>query len=147
MKALKTTRAIFIAILLGLFTFSVNAQEGQGNGQKQRKELTEDDINKKVERLSEKLLLSEEQKAEILAFELIEYNSMKTARVEFADDHDGMKNHKRISRANRDKEYNETLTAEQFVKWEELKAQRKLKHQQKKSEQNANAEQNRGRGN
>jgi periplasmic protein CpxP/Spy len=121
---------LFVAtslIFLCSFAGNTMAQQGRGPG----RQFTEEDIIKRVERLSETLDLSEEQEAQLLKIELKDFNSRQDMRGQFQGDREAMRAKMQERRAEKEKKYAEILTKEQMTKWEELREQRRRDFQNK----------------
>ena len=142
---MKTTQKIRFSAMMVVLIFgaiSVSAQQGQGQGQGQGpgggRNLTEDDVKNRVERLSESLEMSDEQEALMLKFELDAYKKNQVERQKLMDagDRDAMREYMQKQRKIRDEKYKEILTEEQMVKYNELMEERRQQMQNRSKEGN-----------
>jgi Spy/CpxP family protein refolding chaperone len=127
----------FLAISLGIY-----AQPGRGQG----RQMTEQDVRERVERLSDTLKLTESQEKEVLDFELDFYRTMQAERANFdpeTSDREAMRERMREIRRERDAKYAEILTAEQLEKYNEMMEARRARMRERYEEE---SDRQRGRG-
>ena len=135
MKRIKNVSCAAIATMLimavsPLFGQAPGGQgRGQGQGQGQGRQMTEEDVKQRVERLSETLEMNEEQKSKIMKYELDSFKKREVERQKYQGDRDAMREQMRKMREERDKVYKETLTEEQMKKYTELQEQRRQQMQ------------------
>lgn len=132
----------FLLIVISLLTFPLFAQPGGGPG---RRQMTEEDIKTRVERLSETLELSDKQEEQLLKYELDEFNSRQDMMENFNGDREAMRTYMMEMREKRDKEYAKILSEEQMTTWIELREER-MKNRQQQSGKPDSTKRNRGRG-
>jgi hypothetical protein len=135
MKNKMRLQLAIMALMMAALTLQVSAQEGQrgqrsGGGPGRGFQMTEEDIKERVDNLSENLKFSQEQHKKILDYELETYNKMQIERQKMQSqggdfDREAMRARMREMREERDKKYEEVLTKEQMVKFNEIREQRR----------------------
>lgn len=86
--------------------------------------MTEENVKQRVERLSESLGMSEEQKAKILEIELEAFKKNQVEMQKHYGDREAMRSYMQEQRELRDKQYKEVLSEEQMKKYLEEREQR-----------------------
>jgi Spy/CpxP family protein refolding chaperone len=129
-------------MLLAFFSIPIFAQPGPGQGP--RRPMTEDDVRVRVERLSDSLQMTPDQKKQIMDFELASYKKMQAERENAAGDREAMRSFMMEQRQKRDARYAEVLTPDQMKKYNEMMERRRQQFQQRR-EQGAPGDRGRGR--
>ena len=124
-----TRAALAIMLIMSVSPLFGQPPGGQGQCQGQRRQMTEDDVKQRVERLSETLELNEEQQSKIMKYELDAYKKREVERQKYQGDREAMRAAMMKYREERDKVYKETLTEEQMTKYKELEEQRRQEMQ------------------
>ncbi len=148
---LKLMGPVFLASLLAM-NISAQGQGGQGRGQ-----MTEEDIRERSERTAETLGLNEEQQKKILVIDMDFYNKMQIERQKMRNaggpppDREEMRSKMMKMRDDRNLQYEEVLTADQYKKFIERQEQRQneMRQQQQSNPEGGGekkAERGRGRG-
>ncbi len=106
--------------------------------------MTEDDVRVRVERLSDSLQMTPDQKKQIMDFELASYKKMQAERENAAGDREAMRSFMMEQRQKRDARYAEVLTPDQMKKYNEMMERRRQQFQQRR-EQGAPGDRGRGR--
>lgn len=140
-------------ILCILFSVSMYAQGPGGPG---RGPLTEEDIKENVEQTAKSLNLNDEQHKKILAIDMDFYNKMQIERQKMRnmerteENRDAMRSKMMKMRDDRNKEYEEVLSEEQYKKFIEIQEQRRNEMRQQRQQYNPDSSQSerppRGRG-
>ena len=142
------------AILSILFSMniSVQGQGGPGRGQ----QMTEEEIKENVENTAKTLGLNEEQHKKILAVDMDFYNKMQIERQKMRnmerteENRDAMRTKMMKMRDDRNKQYKEVLTPEQYEEFIKMQEQRMNEMRQQRQNSNPDSTQNsssqRGRG-
>lgn len=108
--------------LLLLVVNVVSAQQGRGG---QRGGTPEERAERQTEKMVEQLSLSEAQAAKIKEVNLTFGKKMQEARAEADGNREGMRETMQALRGEQVVEYKKYLTAEQFVKFEKIQAERR----------------------
>jgi len=148
---LKLMGPVFLASLLAM-NISAQGQGGQGRGQ-----MTEEDIRERSERTAETLGLNEEQQKKILVIDMDFYNKMQIERQKMRNaggpppDREEMRSKMMKMRDDRNLQYEEVLTADQYKKFIERQEQRQNEMRQLQQSNpegggEKKAERGRGRG-
>ncbi len=153
MKKLSKLNAFGLAFLMSLFTLTLSGQGGQGPGggpgQGRGFQMSEDDINERVDNLSETLKFSKDQHKKILEYELGFYNKIQVERQKFTGDREAMRATMMQAREERDTKYEEVLTKEQMEKFKDIQEERRSDMRRQYQENNPEGEDDRparGRG-
>ncbi len=133
-------RLAALTMLFAIFLIPAYGQGGQGQGrgqgqgqgqvQRQRTQMTEADVEQRVDRLAESLELNEEQKTKILALEKEEYKKTQAMRAGFdreqasQADREAMRSKMKETRELREKKYKEILTEDQYTKYIKMRDER-----------------------
>ena len=138
---------------MSLFTLTLSGQDGQGPGggpgQGRGFQMSEDDINERVDNLSETLKFSKDQHKKILEYELEFYNKIQVERQKSTGDREAMRASMMQAREERDKKYEEVLTKEQMEKFKEIQEERRSDMRRQYQDNNPEGEDDRparGRG-
>lgn len=141
---LKTTIVLMVFVLVSMPVF---AQPGPGGG---RRQMSEDDVKRRVEALADTLQLNDKQEKEILVAELKFYDKLQQERQNFdpeTGDREAMREKMRGMRAEVDKTYEKVLTEEQYAKYTEIReARRSQMRQRRDGGQGSGEDRGRGRG-
>ena len=151
MKNLFNFRSIGLAILVSIFTLNISAQ-GPGRG----RQMTEDDIKENAEQTAKTLELDKDQHKKILAVDMDFYNKLQIERQKMQSaggppaDRDAMREKMMKIRDERNAQYEEILTPEQYKKFIEIQEQRRNEMRQQRQQSNPDGEggerSERGRG-
>ena len=141
-------------ILSILFSMNISAQGPGGPGRGQQ--MTEDDIKENVENTAKTLGLNEEQHKKILAIDMDFYNKMQIERQKMRnmerseENRDAMRTKMMKIRDDRNKQYKEVLTPEQYEEFIKIQDQRMNEMRQQRQNSNPdstpNTKSDRGRG-
>jgi len=129
-----------LVLLVSLFTLNISAQ-GQG-GPGRGPQMTEDDIKERAEQTAEALDLSETQHEKILAIDMDFYNKMQIERQKMRNaggpppDRDAMRAKMLKMRDDRNEQYKDVLTEDQYKKFIELQEQRRTEMRQQREQSN-----------
>ena len=148
---LKLMGLVFLASLLAM-NISAQGQGGQG-----RSQMTEEDIRERSERTAKTLGLNEEQQKKILVIDMDFYNKMQIERQKMRNaggpsaDREEMRSKMMKMRDDRNLQYEEVLTADQYKKFIEMQEQRQNEMRQQQQSNpggggEEKAERGRGRG-
>jgi hypothetical protein len=133
-----------LVIMASLLAMNISAQGpgGQGRGQ-----MTEDDIKERAERTAENLGLNDDQHKKILAIDMDFYNKMQIERQKMRNaggpppDREEMRSKMMKMRDDRNEQYEEVLTPDQYKKFIEMQEQRQDEmRQQRQQQQQSNPE-------
>jgi Spy/CpxP family protein refolding chaperone len=151
MNKLFSLRFLSVAILFSLFTLNISAQ-GPGRGQ----QMTEEDIKERSGNTAETLGLDKDQHKKIEAVDMDFYNKMQIERQKMRNaggpppDREAMREKMRKMMDERNAQYEEILTPDQYKKFIEIQEQRRNEMRQQRQQSNPegdNAERSeRGRG-
>lgn len=135
MKTSPDLRIAATACLIALCTISLSAQgPGRGQGREGGQggpgrgpgfQMTEEDVERRVENMAGTLELTEEQHQEILLYEKETYTKMQVEREKNMGDREAMRASMMKIREERDSYYEEVLNADQMVKYRETQEQRR----------------------
>jgi len=141
-------------ILSILFSMNLSAQGPGGPGR--GPQMTEDDIKENVENTAKTLGLNEEQHKKILAIDMDFYNKMQIERQKMRnmerteENRNAMRTKMTKIRDDRNKQYEELLTPEQYEKFIKMQEQRMNDMRQQRQNNNPDSPQTekseRGRG-
>ena len=150
MKRVVNFRTIGLALLVSIFALNISAQ-GPGRGF----QMTEEDIKERVENTAETLKLTDEQHKKVLAAEMDFYNKRQIERQKMMSaggppaDRTAMREKMMKLRDERNAQYEEVLTPEQYAKFIEMQEQRRSEMRQQYQQANPDEEEDRpdrGRG-
>jgi Spy/CpxP family protein refolding chaperone len=151
MNKLFSLRFLSVAILVSLFTLNISAQ-GPGRGQ----QMTEEDIKERSENTAKTLGLDKDQHKKIEAVDMDFYNKMQIERQKMRNaggpppDREAMREKMRKMMDERNAQYEEILTPDQYKKFIEIQEQRRNEMREQRQLSNPegdNAERSeRGRG-
>lgn len=153
MKAMLNFKMAGVALLFSLFSISIYAQPGgPGRGQ----QMTEEDIKERSEATANTLGLNEKQQEKILAIDMDFYNKMQIERQKMRnmerteENRNAMREKMRMKNDERNMQYKEVLTPEQYEEFIEIQEQRRNEMQQQRRQNNPEGEKEarpeRGRG-
>jgi Spy/CpxP family protein refolding chaperone len=153
MKAMLNFKMAGVALLLSLFSMSIYAQPGgPGRGQ----QMTEEDIKERSQATAKTLGLNEKQQEKILAIDMDFYNKMQIERQKMRnmerteETRNVMREKMTKMNDERNKQYKEVLTPEQYKKFIEIQEQRRDEMRQQRQQSNPDGEKGgsseRGRG-
>ncbi|MCP4313522.1 MAG: hypothetical protein GY790_19890 [Bacteroidetes bacterium] len=142
MKTVFNIKMAGAALLFSLFSMSIYAQPGgPGRGQ----QMTEEDVKERVERTAKTLGLNDEQHKKILAIDMDFYNKMQVERQKMRnmerteENRNAMREKMTKMNDERNKQYENVLTPEQYNKYLEIQEQRRNEmHQQRQQRQQSN---------
>ena len=141
---LKTTIAVMV---FGLVAMPIFAQPGPGGG---RRQMSEEDVKRRVEALADTLQLNDKQEKEILVAELKFYDKLQQERQNFnpeTGDREAMREKMRGMREEVDQTYKKVLTEEQYEKYSEMREARRAQMRQRRDGgQGSGEDRERGRG-
>jgi hypothetical protein len=155
MEKPKMKKKLNLKITLGLMLFALVvapafAQPGQGQGQGQRRQMSEDDVKQRVERLADTLKLSEQQEKEVLDVELKFYKDIQKERANFnpeTGDREAMRAKMMEMRKEVDTQYKKILDADQYAKYSKMMEERRSRRRPGRGQgQGEDSEGERGRG-
>ncbi len=159
MKNFKKINVLGLALIISLFTIQLSAQNNQQGqrtgggpgGMGRGFQMSEEDIEERVDNLGETLGFSKEQHKKILKFELEFYNKIQVERQKFTgDNREAMRESMMKIREDRDKKYEEVLTKEQMEKFKKIQEQRRSDMRQQYQENGSGSQSGdrpeRGRG-
>jgi Spy/CpxP family protein refolding chaperone len=141
-------------LLCSIFSLNLSAQGpgGPGGGP----QMTEEDIKERAENTAQTLGLTEDQHKKILAIDMDFYNKMQIERQKMAnmerteENREAMRAKMMKMRDDRNKQYEDVLTPEQYEKFLEIQEQRRNEMEQKRQQNNPEGAQQeqpqRGRG-
>jgi hypothetical protein len=147
-KSMKFKMASLL-VVLGFSVLPVLAQPGQGRGQGQRRQMSEDDVKRRVEALADTLNLSDKQEKELLAAEMDFYQTMQKERQNFdpeTSDREAMRARMMELRDQRDAKYKSTLTSEQYAKYTKIQEARREEMRRRRDQGGSEGDRGRGRG-
>ena len=133
---------ILLAILAVIFSLQMNAQPpgdqppppGRGPGQGRGFQMTEEDVERRVDNLAEILEMTDEQHDKVLKLELEHLTRMQVEREKHMGDREAMRSSMMQLRDEKDKKYEEILTGEQIVKLRQIQAERRARMQQQREQ-------------
>lgn len=133
---------IIMMMLLTVVGFSQNTSATLSENAKVKMSM-EEELQMKVNRLGDKLELSDEQEAKIYALKLEKAKKREALtdakKAEMKKNKDAFK----TDRENYNARMKEILTADQYVKWEQMKKDKKKHHKGKKFDKNKKEQKNR----
>ena len=136
---------IGLALLVSLFALNITAQ-GPGDGTGRGFQMTEEDIIERVESTSETLKLTDEQHKKVLAIEMDFYNKRQIERQKMMSaggpptDREAMREKMMKMRDERNAQYEEVLTKEQYEKFIVMQEQRRNEMRQQRQQANPDGE-------
>lgn len=143
-----------LVILSLIFSMNISAQGPGGPGR--GRQMTEEDIKENSEKTAKTLGLKDDQSKKILAIDMDYYNKMQIERQKMMnmdrteENRNAMRTKMTKMRDDRNKQYEEVLTAEQYKKFIEIQDQRRSEMQKQREEGNPDGSQDskpeRGRG-
>ena len=143
-----------IVLLFSLFSLNLSAQGpgGPGGGF----QMTEEDIKERAENTAQTLGLTDDQHKKILAIDMDFYNKMQIERQKMMnmerteENRDAMREKMMKMRDERNTQYEEVLTPDQYIKFIEIQEQRREEMRQQMQQSNPDSSQtgkpDRGRG-
>ena len=153
MKNLFTFRSIGLAFLVSIFAVNISAQ-GPGGG----RQMTAEDIKERSENTAKTLGLNKDQHKKIEAVDMDFYNKMQIERQKMRNaggpppDREAMREKMRKMNDDRNGQYEEILTPEQYTKFIEIQEQRRNEMREQRQQSNPDgdsgerSERGRGRG-
>lgn len=151
MKNLKIAGFVILSIF---FSINISAQGPGGPGR--GPQMSEEDIKKNVEQTAESLSLNDDQHKKILAIDMDFYNKMQIERQKMMnmerteENRDAMRTKMTKMRDERNEQYEEVLTPEQYKKFIEIQEKRRDEMRQQRQQDNPDGGQGeqpqRGRG-
>lgn len=151
MKNLKVAGFVLLSIL---FSINISAQGPGGPGRGQQ--MTEEDIEKNVEQTAKSLGLNKDQHKKILAIDMDFYNKMQIERQKMRnmerteENRDAMRTKMTEMRDDRNKQYKEVLTPDQYNEFIVIQDKRRDEMRQQRQQGNPDGGQGeqsqRGRG-
>ena len=154
MKHLKNLKVAGFVLISILFTMNISAQGPGGPGRGQQ--MTEEDIEKNVEQTAKNLGLNEDQHKKILAIDKDFYNKMQIERQKMRnmerteENRDAMRTKMTEMRDDRNKQYKEVLTPDQYKEFIVIQDKRRDEMRQQRQQGNPDGGQGeqsqRGRG-
>lgn len=154
MKHNVNLKFVGLVILSLLFSMNISAQGPGGPGRGQA--MTEEDIKENAEKTAKTLELNDDQSKKILAIDMDFYNKMQIERQKMMnmerteENRDAMRSKMTKMRDDRNKQYQEVLTDDQYKKFVEIQDQRRSEMQKQRQEGNPDGSQTpkpeRGRG-
>lgn len=151
MKKAGKFRILGLALLGTLFVLNVSAQGGPGRGF----QMTEEDIKERVESSAKTLKMNEDQHKKALAVEMDFYNKMQIERQKMMNaggpptDREAMRAKMTQMRDDRNAQYEEILTPDQYKQFIDMQEQRmrEMREQRQQSNPDGTTERSsRGRG-
>lgn len=157
MKHILVPKTAGFILLCSLFALNISAQGPGGPGGPGRGfQMTEDDIKERAENTARNLELSDEQHKKILAIDMDFFNKMQIEGQKMMnaertpENRDAMRTKMMKMRDDRNKQYEEALTAEQYKKFINIQEQRMNEMRQQRQQHNPEGGQEarpeRGRG-
>ncbi|MDX2430242.1 MAG: hypothetical protein QNK35_04875 [Bacteroides sp.] len=154
MKHNVNLKFVGLVILSLLFSLNISAQGPGGPGRGQQ--MSEEDIKENAEKTAKTLGLKDDQSKKILTIDMDYYNKMQIERQKMMnmdrteENRNAMRTKMTKMRDDRNKQYEEVLTAEQYKKFIEIQDQRRSEMQKQRQEANPDGSQppksERGRG-
>ena len=92
--------------------------------------MTEEDIERRVDNMSETLELTKDQHSKVMSFEMENSTKMQLEREKNMGDRDAMRASMMKIRDERNKQYEEVLTEVQLVKFKEIQEQQRNQRRQ-----------------
>jgi len=154
MKKARNFRILGLALLGTLFVLNVSAQGGPGRGF----QMTEEDIKERVESSAKTLKMNDDQHKKALAVEMDFYNKMQIERQKMMNaggpptDREAMREKMMKMRDERNAQYEEILTHEQYKQFIEIQEQRQREMREQRQQSNPDGQEgttertSRGRG-
>lgn len=142
MKRALNFKMLALALLVSLFGINMMAQGGPGRGF----QMTEEDIEDRVANTAETLKLNEEQHKKALAVEMDFYNKMQ---IEFQKmrneggpptDREAMREKMMKMRDDRNAQYEEILSPEQYKQFIDIQEQRQREMREQRQQSNPDGE-------
>jgi Spy/CpxP family protein refolding chaperone len=137
MNKLFSLRFLGVAIMVSLFTLNISAQ-GPGRGQ----QMTEEDIKERSENTAKTLGLDKDQHKKIEAVDMDFYNKMQIERQKMRNaggpppDREAMREKMRKMMDERNAQYEEILTPDQYKKFIEIQEQRRNEMREQRQQSN-----------
>ena len=141
---LKTTTLFVFLVMVSIPSY---AQPGRGQGR--GRQFTEEDVKERVQRTADSLDLTEDQHKKILDFELENFKESQEMRENFdpeTGDREAMREFMMQQREERNAKYEEVLTPEQYVKYQEMADRRRQNMRRRMEEDSGGRGRGRGRG-
>ena len=142
MKKVRNFRILGLALLLSLFTLGVFAQGGPGRGF----QMTEEDIKERVANNAETLKMNDAQHKKALAVEMDFYNKMQIERQKMRNaggpptDREAMRAKMMKMRDDRNAQYEEILTPDQYKQFIDIQEQRQREMREQRQQSNPGGE-------
>ncbi|MCD4710883.1 MAG: hypothetical protein K8R52_08560 [Bacteroidales bacterium] len=151
MKNLLNLKTMGLIILVSIFALNISAQ-GPGDGTGRGFQMTEEDIKERVENTAETLKLTDEQHKKVLAVEMDFYNKRQIERQKMMSaggppaDRTAMREKMMKLRDERNAQYEEVLTTEQYEKFIKIQEQRRSEMRQQRQSGSEGVEERPARG-
>jgi hypothetical protein len=156
MKRAVNIKMMGLAILISLFGMNILAQGGPGRGF----QMTEEDIKERVDNTAQTLKMDDNQSKKALAVEMDFYNKMQIERQKMMNaggpptDREAMREKMMKMRDERNAQYKDILTEEQYKKFIDIQEQRQREMREQRQQSNPGSgesdeerpERGRGRG-
>jgi hypothetical protein len=142
MKKVQKIRVLSLVLMGTLFVLNLNAQRGPGRGF----QMTEEDIKERVESTAKILKLNEDQHKKALATEMDFYNKMQIERQKMMNaggppaDREAMRQRMMKMRDERNAQYEEILTPEQYKQFIDMQEQRMREMREQRQQMNRDGE-------
>ena len=139
MRRVVNFKTIGLALLVSLFALNITAQ-GPGDGTGRGFQMTEEDIIERVENTAEILKLTDEQHKKVLAVEMDFYNKRQIERQKMMSaggpptDREAMREKMMKMRDERNAQYEEVLTKDQYEKFTVIQEQRRSEMRQQRQQ-------------
>ena len=156
MKRKRSFKPAALILILAMAVIPVFAQSGQGQGQGQGqrggRQMSEEDVKKRVGILADTLELTDKQEKQIIEFEMEYYKTIQKERASFdpeTSDRDAMRARMGELRDERDGKYKAVLTEKQFVNYTKMAEERREQMRKRRGEsqdQGSDGQRNRGKG-
>ena len=137
-------KTIGLALLVSLFALNMSAQRQGGTGR--GFQMTEEDIKERVENNAKALDLNDEQHKKVLAVEMDFYNKMQIERQKMMNaggppsDREAMRAKMMKMRDERNAQYEEVLTPDQYKQFIETQEQRQREMREQRQQSNPDGE-------
>jgi len=151
MKRAVKYKMMGLVLLISLFGMNILAQGGPGRGF----QMTEEDIKERVENTAQTLKMDDKQSKKALAVEMDFYNKMQIERQKMMNaggppaDREAMREKMMKMRDERNAQYKDILTDEQYKQFIDIQEQRQREMREQRQQSNPGSEEERperGRG-
>ncbi|MEA3461479.1 MAG: hypothetical protein U9R49_06335 [Bacteroidota bacterium] len=142
MKKVKNFRILGLALLCSFFVLNLSAQRGSGRGF----QMTEEDIKERVESFAKTLEMNEDQHKKALAVEMDFYNKRQIERQKMMNaggpptDREAMRAKMMKMRDERNAQYEDILSADQYKKFIDIQEQRQREMREQRQQSNPDGE-------